>query len=478
VAGLKRIHNRIAGPFSGIHHCITKMVNALRIVTRHILQPLHTPLRTVHSTGLLLAGVSLAILSIITPLYGYTLSGSRISNYATVSYSPSSSPVTFESSNYAVDVVNDYMSYTPSISSDAANAASWKMTYYMLPVVISNNTSIDSLNIVPSSEIGVSYSIYVDMDGDAVINTNIDNNITSSGLLPIHATTGSYITNIFIGVLLDESLGTYTSVTSIITLNWQTWTEMSNVITLITTLTNVPVEITNSVTVTYLNDGIRTVYYDRDTRELSRNDITVRFSLGRAVTNGSVALHYDRLGSLDLLTNINAASVRCSRVDAVGSEWEAVIPVAAMGLDAEQQIMFSVYIFETNVATQLWGSGYFWYSTNNNVTVPWTFTLRDPQYPEGMPLIYPKIIHQNNNEVMNMVFELDTPTEVTLSVYDFLGEKVFDVLDAETLDAGMHGPYQWDGNNNSGYSVSPGMYFVHFRTSDGERHIHKILVSE
>ena len=72
-----------------------------------------------------------------------------------------------------------------------------------------------------------------------------------------------------------------------------------------------------------------------------------------------------------------------------------------------------------------------------------------------------------------IAFELATGGPVDLSIYDARGRRVRSLL-RETLEAGRHVAI-WEGRDESGESVPPGMYFSVLK-ADGEMRSRKILL--
>ncbi len=85
-------------------------------------------------------------------------------------------------------------------------------------------------------------------------------------------------------------------------------------------------------------------------------------------------------------------------------------------------------------------------------------------------------LHQNFpnpfNPATTIVFELDRPGAVSLSIYNLAGGKVITLLEEE-MAAGQH-EIRWDGRDSKGKELSSGNYF--YRLSEGDRSITKKLV--
>ncbi|MDD3731770.1 MAG: FlgD immunoglobulin-like domain containing protein, partial [candidate division Zixibacteria bacterium] len=68
------------------------------------------------------------------------------------------------------------------------------------------------------------------------------------------------------------------------------------------------------------------------------------------------------------------------------------------------------------------------------------------------------------NPTTNISFDLPTGSEVTLDIYNLLGQKVKD-LKTGYLPAGKH-LFEWNGTDNNGHQVATGVYFYRLTTSD------------
>jgi hypothetical protein len=69
------------------------------------------------------------------------------------------------------------------------------------------------------------------------------------------------------------------------------------------------------------------------------------------------------------------------------------------------------------------------------------------------------------NPTTNIAFNLPTASEVSITVYNTLGQQVRSLIDDETLPAGQH-TVVWDGTNQSGNQVASGMYFYRLETGN------------
>ena len=62
-------------------------------------------------------------------------------------------------------------------------------------------------------------------------------------------------------------------------------------------------------------------------------------------------------------------------------------------------------------------------------------------------------------------YELPEATEVTIQLFDILGRHVITLINNKTIKAGYH-KVKWDGTDQSGKTVSGGIYFCSFKTAD------------
>ena len=70
-------------------------------------------------------------------------------------------------------------------------------------------------------------------------------------------------------------------------------------------------------------------------------------------------------------------------------------------------------------------------------------------------------------------FRLDSPTKVTVTVYDLAGDQV-DVLYNQTGSTGVN-EVTWDGKNKRGKAVVPGVYYIVVKI-ERQRYVQKALV--
>lgn len=78
-------------------------------------------------------------------------------------------------------------------------------------------------------------------------------------------------------------------------------------------------------------------------------------------------------------------------------------------------------------------------------------------------------LHQNYpnpfNPLTSIEYELPRQTEVTIVVYNILGQKVRTIVDG-VMPMGRH-IFRWDGTNEAGTPVSSGVYFYRMKASHG-----------
>ncbi|MEO0275409.1 MAG: gliding motility-associated C-terminal domain-containing protein [candidate division WOR-3 bacterium] len=99
---------------------------------------------------------------------------------------------------------------------------------------------------------------------------------------------------------------------------------------------------------------------------------------------------------------------------------------------------------------------------------------------EIITLVYPELDCHNfaspfkSSKGTTFIFSLPEKGKVTITVYNRLGEKIKDVIKDKEYNAGIH-TYYWDGKNEKGNKVSPGVYVYIFKfegeTIRGERGI-------
>ncbi|GAI95982.1 unnamed protein product, partial [marine sediment metagenome] len=68
------------------------------------------------------------------------------------------------------------------------------------------------------------------------------------------------------------------------------------------------------------------------------------------------------------------------------------------------------------------------------------------------------------------IFSLPDDGRVTLEVYNRAGELVRQLINNQSYSFGVH-YYPWDGTNNAGERLAPGIYIyiLNFRATDGEQ---------
>ena len=83
--------------------------------------------------------------------------------------------------------------------------------------------------------------------------------------------------------------------------------------------------------------------------------------------------------------------------------------------------------------------------------------------PVGLPTSYGVSPNYPNpfNPTTTIKYQLPQQSEVTLSIYNVLGQKVRTLLNAN-LEAGYHS-VEWDGRNDVGVQVASGVYIYRFQ---------------
>jgi len=77
------------------------------------------------------------------------------------------------------------------------------------------------------------------------------------------------------------------------------------------------------------------------------------------------------------------------------------------------------------------------------------------------------------NPTTTIEYQLPEETQVNISVYNMVGQKVKTLMD-KTVDAGYH-EVQWDATNDNGVKVSAGVYFYRITTQDFSK-THKMVL--
>jgi hypothetical protein len=86
-------------------------------------------------------------------------------------------------------------------------------------------------------------------------------------------------------------------------------------------------------------------------------------------------------------------------------------------------------------------------------TLPNTFALSQ-NYPNPF------------NPTTTIQFDVPMSSDISIIIYNILGQQVKELVH-DRLEAGRYSVV-WDGRNQSGVSVSSGMYFVHMRVAGGQ----------
>lgn len=92
---------------------------------------------------------------------------------------------------------------------------------------------------------------------------------------------------------------------------------------------------------------------------------------------------------------------------------------------------------------------------------------------EDPVVIKNNILRPTRGESTVLSFRLDSPTKVTVTVYDLAGDQV-DVLYNQTGSTGVN-EVIWDGKNKRGKAVVPGVYYIVVKI-DRQRYVQKALV--
>jgi aminopeptidase N len=101
---------------------------------------------------------------------------------------------------------------------------------------------------------------------------------------------------------------------------------------------------------------------------------------------------------------------------------------------------------------------------------PDKWILRREEYAENIlpDASYEFYLHQNHPNPFNLLttirFDLRKTSEVTITIYNTLGEAVRTLVEKKVLTAGSR-YIRWDGRNNSGNEVATGLYFYQMKTA-------------
>ncbi|MCK5052230.1 MAG: T9SS type A sorting domain-containing protein [Candidatus Cloacimonetes bacterium] len=100
-------------------------------------------------------------------------------------------------------------------------------------------------------------------------------------------------------------------------------------------------------------------------------------------------------------------------------------------------------------------------------TVPVTLNVTNTGLNDNLPMVTELIGNYPNpfNPSTNIKFSLKTDSKVSLMIYNIRGQKVRTLVN-DNLQAGHHSVV-WDGRDDSGKSVSSGVYFNGFDSNDG-----------
>jgi len=97
----------------------------------------------------------------------------------------------------------------------------------------------------------------------------------------------------------------------------------------------------------------------------------------------------------------------------------------------------------------------------NQAIIPDDITLH-PSYPNPF------------NPSNRISFQLDSPTVITLRIYDVLGREIIRLVDEKRMEPGKH-VMIWKGVDSNGRSVSNGIYFIHLSTGS-QNHTQKVTL--
>ncbi|MCF7740490.1 MAG: T9SS type A sorting domain-containing protein, partial [Candidatus Marinimicrobia bacterium] len=80
------------------------------------------------------------------------------------------------------------------------------------------------------------------------------------------------------------------------------------------------------------------------------------------------------------------------------------------------------------------------------------------------------------NPTTHINFQLPKHTNVTLTIYNILGQKIKTLVD-KNMTSGVHSAI-WNGTNEYGVSVSSGVYIYRLKTADGHTQVRKMLLQK
>jgi len=226
-----------------------------------------------------------------------------------------------------------------------------------------------------------------------------------------------------------------------------------------------------SIIVKEATDGIHTVTTFDGSQPLGNVDIKVYIQIpdmSQVVDVNSIKLYYDFNGvpdgSVPVTGNLNVN--RAVQFFQEGDLWVATIPVTDPEFEVGNMLSYLV-----SVDGKL-------YDQNGMVTTttnPWQISIREyvTQQPEGEHTISINNKFDPESETYHLIYKIDGRTHVNASIYNVRGELVRQIKNQEE-DIGKY-VVEWDGTNDDGERVAPGLYLVIIQTSEyGE--IRKVLV--
>ncbi len=392
---------------------------------------------------------------------------------------PTSGSITYTNTNSVVLTVTDFilMNSTNTSSSNRAPAGQW--ITYTLPLQLTNNyDNTINLNFTSTNASGVVYEIYADLNGNGTYEPAVESNtgpITAFG--PISSRTNSITTNLLLRVFVPASIPADSLFTNTFEFYAAGFANPALVMTNLTSVTQSG-SFTNDAFVVEISDGIRSItsYDPGNPPRFEDRDITISITLQSriSIVTDSVFIYFDAGSIPDGPGGINTDERIVTLTSSDGIRWTGTIPADDFELIAGTTMQFAVVI-EDNYVRQT-------YYYNDTTHEPWKFIIQDIAYPDGQPLIYPKIISTVQTadascpNCMTLRFEPKKAMHISITVYDVLGEKVKTILD-ENRQPGTY-TETWCGYNDSDNKVASGLYFIQYRTDSGINNTHKVLVTQ
>lgn len=169
-------------------------------------------------------------------------------------------------------------------------------------------------------------------------------------------------------------------------------------------------------------------------------------------------------------------------------------------MKADTTIEYPEFICDILYVSKSDSSGYLWIATSEGLFIsdneipgksdsPFILISRAPKVKGGLKQTYasPGIINYRNEKAI-FVYNLSKDAKVTVKVYDYNMDLVKTVISGEPRKAGDKGGPQgrsteknkdwWDGRNESGRTVAPGVYYYKITTDNGERAFGKLVVAK